>query len=215
MKNLPLLIGTLVVTLGLVVGVVFIFSRQGVSQSQPVDPAQLVTEQSHARGPDSAVVTIVEFSDFQCPACRATQSTIKQVLGVYPEQVRLVYRHFPLTSIHPNAQLAAQASEVAAEEGKFWEYHDLLFDRQAIWSELESKQAFIEQLADYAEELGIDKPSFLERIDSDHIKSLVTADAVAGNQLNIQATPTLFVNGRHSPATQLQNQVESVINNLE
>lgn len=213
MKNLPLLIGTLVVTAALVFGIVFIFSKDTASEQEPVAQAELLTDTPHIKGPEEALVTIVEFSDFQCPACKSVEVLIDEVLMKYPEQVRLVYRQFPLNSIHPNAQLAAQASEVAAEEGKFWEYHDILFRAQGEWSQLEDKEKYLEQLSNYAEELGIDKATFLERIESDHIKSLVTQDLVAGGKLNIQGTPTLYVNGQISPASQLSQIVESIINN--
>ena len=109
--------------------------------------------------------------------------------------------------------MAAQATEVAAQDGKFWEYHDLLFEEQLTWSQLEKKEEYIEQLASYAEELGIDKDNFLERIESDHIKSLVTEDLTAGGRLNINATPTLYVNGQPISASQLMQMVESIINN--
>ena len=213
MKNLPLLLGTLAVTTALIVGVVFAFSKSTTSQQEAVDQAQLLTDSPHARGAEAALVTIVEFSDFQCPACKATAPLVDKVVAQYSEQVRLVYRHFPLNSIHFNAQLAAQASEVAAEDGKFWEYHDLLFKEQLTWSQLEKKEEYLEQLVSYAEELGIDKESFLERIESDHIKSLVTDDLTTGGRLNIQATPTLYVNGQPTPASQLMQMVESIINN--
>jgi formate-nitrite transporter family protein len=212
MKNLPLLIGTLVVTVLMVVGIVVMFSRSATAP-QVVDQAQLVGESAHAMGDANAVVTIVEFSDFQCPACKATQPLLKEVVNLYPDKVRLVYRHFPLSSIHPHAEMAARASEVAAETGSFWPYHDLLFDRQLEWAELASADEVKQKFAGYAEELGIDKASFLERIESDHIKTLVTEDITAGGQLNVQSTPTLYVNGRQTPATQLLSVVESSINN--
>jgi protein-disulfide isomerase len=212
MKNLPLLLGTLAVTAALIFGVVSSFSKSG-AQQEPVDQAQLLSAAPHIKGAENAVVTIVEFSDFQCPACKATNPLVEKVANQYLDQVRVIFRHFPLNSIHKNAQLAAQASEVAAEDGKFWEYHDILFAEQLTWSQLDVKEEYLEQLAAYAEELGIDKGSFLERIESDHIKSLVTEDLTAGGRLNIQATPTLYVNGQPTPASQLMQMVESIINN--
>lgn len=212
MKNLPLLLGTLLVTAALIAGVVFSFSKATTTQ-EVADQSVLITTKPHAKGPDDALVTIVEFSDFQCPACRATYPLVEKVVNQYPDQVRLIYRQYPLTQIHPHAQLAAQATEVAAEEGLFWEYHDLLFENQESWSKLEGKNDFLEQLTGYAEQLGIDKASFSERIESDYIKSLVNEDVVAGNQLNIKGTPTLYVNGQPSPASQLTQVVESIINN--
>lgn len=213
MKNLPLLLGTLVVTAALIIGIALSFSKSTASQQEPVDQVQLLSANPHAKGAENAIVTIVEFSDFQCPACKATAPLVDQVVAQYSDQVKLVYRQFPLNSIHANAQLAAQATEVAAQEGKFWEYHDLLFEQQLTWSEIDVKEEYLEQLANYAEELGIDKDSFLERIESDHIKSLVTEDLTAGGRLNIQGTPTLYVNGQPTPASQLMQVVESIINN--
>lgn len=219
MKNWPLLLGTLVVTAVLVAGIVWLFSRSTPPPSSSVTPEELVTNTPHTRAAGTVTastataVTIVEFSDFQCLACRAIQPLLEQVLTAYPDQVRLVYRHFPLHSIHPNAQLAAQAAEVAGEAGQFWAYHDLLFSHQEEWSQLEKKDQLVKQLANYAEELGIDKPTFLERIESDHIKSLVHEDLIAGNQLSVQATPTLYVNGQPESASQLHSRVESLINN--
>lgn len=210
MKNLPLLIGTLVGTVLLVVGVVWFLSRSTTPQA--VDPASLVPENAHRKGKADAKVTIVEFSDFQCPACRAVQPLVKSVADKYPDQVSVVYRHFPLT-IHPYAPLAAQAAEVAGEQNKFWEYHDILFERQPEWSELKSTEEVKQKFADYAQELGIDKASFLERIDTDYIKQLVTRDVTAGGSLRIQSTPTLYVNGQPTAAPQLLSTVESRINN--
>jgi formate-nitrite transporter family protein len=212
MKNVPLLIGTIVATLGLVVGIVFFFSKATQPQ-QAVDPVSLIPDKAHSKGPDNAVVTIVEFSDFQCPACKATQPLLDQILTQYPDKVRLVYRHYPLYSIHKYADLGARAAEAAAEDNKFWEYHDLLFDRQGEWSVLSNETEVQDKLGAYAEELGIDKAIFLERIQSDRIKSLVTQDVAKGGQLNIQATPTLFVNGQPTSAPQLLAEVESRINN--
>lgn len=212
MKNLPLLLGTLLVT-GLLIGsVVFYFSKTAVTETVK-DQAVLISDNPHIEGSDNAPVTIVEFSDFQCPACKAAYLVIKQLVHNDSDKIRLIYRHYPLTQIHSNAQLAAQAAEVAAEDGHFWEYHDLLFENQATWSQIKQKSALLEQLASYAEQLGIDKGSFLERINSDHIKSLVSEDVVAGNKLNIKGTPTLYVNGRPTTASQLTEVVESIINN--
>lgn len=217
MKNLPLLLGTLFGTILLIVGVVFFFSKQTTGAlPSDTDVTQLVSESPHVTGAtESAQVTIVEFSDFQCPACKGAEPIVQSVLAQYPEEVQLVYRHLPLSSIHPNALMAALASEVAAEENLFWEYHDLLFERQESWSEISSQSQLKEQFADYGQELGIDKASFLERIESDRIKALVTEDVAMSGQLNIQATPTFFVNGRPSPASQLSATVESIINSIE
>lgn len=210
MKNIPLLLGTIFGTIALVIGVAIWFSQSATVQN--VDPSLLYTQTPHIRGQSGATITIVEFSDFQCPACRAAEPTVQQVLAKYPDKVVLIYRHFPLMSIHPFAELAARASEVVDEQGKFWEYHDKLFEKQPEWTALGSQDKVKDQLAQYAEELGIDKQDFLEKIESDHIKSAVAEDLQTANQLKLQATPTFFVNGQQTAAPQLQSTVESIIN---
>jgi protein-disulfide isomerase len=133
---------------------------------------------------------------------------VKQVLAQNPDQVRLVYRHFPLLNIHPHALIAAQASEVAAEENKFWEMHDKLFETQTEWAELTSQDEVLAKFESYAEELGIDKVRFRERIHSDEVKQAVSKDLSLAERLNVDSTPTFYVNGYKVPAPQ---QLPSVV----
>lgn len=208
MKNIPLLLGSLVVSLLLIVGNPFTFSA--AANPKPVDVNELLSTAKHTKGPAEAKVTIVEFSDLQCPACRAVQPLIKQIMTKYPQDVRFVYRHFPLRAVHPHAQLAAQASEVAADAGKFWEFHDMLFETQAEWSSKnpdEVKAIF----ADDAQKLEIDKSQFLQKIESQTIKDTVAEDVRAATKLGINATPTFYVNGIETTAPQLLKTVESLL----
>ena len=155
---------------------------------------------------------MVEFSDLQCPACKAAQPLVTQLKNQYGDSVKFIYRHFPLDSIHPNARLAAQASEVAADEGKFWEYHDLLFAQQEEWSGIADKNDLLEKFSEYASQLQIDKESFLEKIESQDIAERVASDANLGASLQVSATPTFFVNGQQTAAPQLITAVESAQN---
>jgi protein-disulfide isomerase len=113
---------------------------------------------------------------------------VKQVLARYPEQVRLVYRHYPLESIHPNARGAAEASACAAEQGKFWEYHDLLFAN--------GKKLGAENLAVYAEQAGLDTDAFQACVDEERFRSVVDRDIAAARAAGVSGTPTFFINGR-------------------
>ncbi|HMD75186.1 MAG TPA: thioredoxin domain-containing protein [Steroidobacteraceae bacterium] len=140
------------------------------------------------RGPADAPVTIIEFSDFQCPYCGRFMPTLREILAKYPTQVRLVYRHFPLASLHPNAQKAAEAAVCAEDQGKFWEMYDLLFQEQ---NALE-----VNALKDKAKRLGLDTASFDECLDSGKSRDAVRRDSQAAEQLAISGTPTSFVNGR-------------------
>lgn len=211
MKNLPLLIVTIVGTLALVIGIAVMFSGGGSSTAKTVDQAQLIGEARHTKGPADAQVTVVEFSDFECPACRAVYPSVKQLQEQYPTQVRVVYRHFPLNSIHPYAQVSAQAAVAAGEFNKFWEMHDVLFERQDQWSTLGTQEAVKNTFVTYAEELGIDKAQFSEKIDSDSVRSIVNQDLSYATQLGLDSTPTIFVNGQETAPTQLLPTVASLL----
>ncbi len=214
MKNIPLLLGTIFGTLLLVLGVAVFFSNSAPKTEDlaPVDQALLVGENPHISGPENAPITIVEFSDFQCPACQATAPFIKQVASQYPNDVRVIYRHFPLSSIHPYAQVAAEASEIAAVEGKFWEYHDLLFDRFDTWTKLKSNDEVQKALVAFAGELGIDTKQFQEKIQSGEYTNAVLEDVSVANSLKVNGTPTLFVNGqRLSAPNQLPEVIEALL----
>lgn len=209
MKNLPLLLVTIVGTLALIVGVAVFFSNSS-SNNSSVDQVVLLESANNIKGTSDAEVTIVEFSDFQCPACRAIQPLISQIAAQYPEDVRVVYRHFPLTQ-HRYAELAARASEVAAMEGKFWELHDILFEKQPEWDAAGSAEEAQELLAGYAQQIGMDKDVFTEKIQSDTVKSIVARDLSLGTQLGVNSTPTIYVNGQKITAPQQLPQVVAEI----
>ena len=158
---------------------------------------QVPRDAAHWRGTEAAPITIVEFSDFECTHCAAFHQSLDDVLRLGDHNVRVVFRHFPLDSacnakvpspFHPQACLAAVASECAAEQGKFWEYHNLLFDNQ---QHLER-----EFLIGYATRLGFDVGRFTNCLGSDQARARVEQDAQAGAALGVQSTPTLFINGR-------------------
>lgn len=152
-----------------------------------------VNEQDHIRGTRGGKVTLVEFGDLQCPACAAYEPIVRQVVADNPGVVQFVFKHFPLTQIHPNALLAAKASEAAGLQGKFWEMHDMLYDRQKDWSgSLGARSAFIS----YAGELGLDVAKFTEDLNNESIENKIIAEYREGASLGVQGTPTFFVNGK-------------------
>jgi protein-disulfide isomerase len=140
-----------------------------------------------AKGPANAPVEIIEFSDFQCPFCLRANPTVDQVLKTYGDRVRFVYRHYPLGS-HPNARPAAEASQCAAEQGKFWEYHDRLFANTSKLGDADLKQ--------HAAALGLEAGKFNACFDSHKYKAHVDADVQAGEEAGVNGTPAFFVNGR-------------------
>lgn len=146
-----------------------------------------VPAEAPAKGPKTAKVTIVEWSDFQCPFCSRAIPVLKQIEDTYGKDVRVVFRHQPLP-FHQNAPLAAEASLAAHEQGKFWEYHDKLFANQTALDR--------PALEKYAQELGLDVPKFKNALDGGKFKARVSQDSAAGTAAGANGTPTFFVNGR-------------------
>jgi protein-disulfide isomerase len=153
-----------------------------------LEPTRVTVEAiGPSRGPDDAVVTIVEFSDFQCPFCGRVVPTIDQVVAKYPTQVRFVYRHLPLSKIHPRAQAAAEAAACADNQGNFWDYHDLIFANNRAVSD--------EDLEGHASELGLDMQAFRQCVQNRETQQIVEADMAAAESLHISGTPSFVING--------------------
>jgi Na+/H+ antiporter NhaA len=154
-----------------------------VDLAVPVDP-----ERDHLRGPEDAPVTVVEYADFECPYCGRAEPVVRDLLANFGADLRYVWRHLPLNDVHPNAQLAAEASEAARDQNAFWEFHDLLLDNQGALKPRD--------LARYGEELGLD----VERFSADlrrHSGAGRVAEDVDGADLSgVSGTPTFFINGR-------------------
>jgi protein-disulfide isomerase len=135
---------------------------------------------------------LVEYSDFQCPACGMYYPLVKQLKAEFGDKLKVVYKHFPLQQIHKNANLAARASEAALNQNKFWEMHNILFEKQKEWSE--SGQA-LSLFTAYAMELGLEKERFLDDIDRSSLYDKVNSDYQEGIRLKVSGTPTFFLNG--------------------
>lgn len=167
-----------------------------------------VTAADHVIGPASAPVTLIEYGDFQCPACGAYYSLVHRLVTEDASTtVRLVFRHFPLPQ-HLNAPLAADAAEAAALQGKFWPMYDLLYQNQATWSDIDDPHSIF---VGYATELGLDIAKFKADIDSSDVKKAVADDLSEGQSLGINGTPTFFINGKAIVNPQSYDQFLSVI----
>ena len=137
-------------------------------------------------GPENAPVTLIEFSDFQCPYCRRVQSVLKRLMTAYHGQLKLVFRDFPLRQIHPEAQKAAEAAQCANDQGQFWPYHDRLFAATELG---------VGDLKRYAAEMGLDVESFNDCLDSGKYGPEVQSDIDDARAAGVDATPSFFVNG--------------------
>jgi protein-disulfide isomerase len=146
----------------------------------------------HVRGNEKAPLTLVEFGDYECPSCGAYHPFVKEVLNRYPDKVRLEFHHFPLVTVHPNAMLGAMAAEAAGEQGKFWEMHDALFENQPIWGESRNAEPILISLAS---RIGLDVNKFMQSIRNPGLQSQILQDVTRGNELQINETPTFFLNG--------------------
>lgn len=151
-----------------------------------------ITENDHIKGNASSTITLVEYSDFQCPACGAYYPLLKQLNEEFGDKIRFVYRHFPLQQ-HENAKPAAVASEAASKQGKFWEMHDMIFENQDKWSEEKNAE---EIFVNYAQNLGLNAAQFKNDLASQEIKEKVDNDYKGGVKARVNATPSFFLNGK-------------------
>jgi protein-disulfide isomerase len=156
-------------------------------QQQEFQRYDIPTEDAYAIGPADAPITIVEFSDYQCPFCRRWHNEVYEpLLAAYPGQIRLVYRHFPLTSIHPDAMSAAEAAMCAGEQDAYWQFHEKLFASETL-----GNNTYIQ----YAQDLGLNMSTFESCLSDHKYQEAVQADSDFAVNLGIRSTPTFFING--------------------
>jgi protein-disulfide isomerase len=159
-------------------------------------------ERDHVRGPLEAPVTVVEYGDFECPYCGQAEPVVRELLRDFGD-VRYVWRHLPLSDVHPNAQLAAEAAEAAANQGAFWEMHDLLFEHQDALS--------ADDLMSYADQLGLDVDRFSEELREHAGAPEIAEDVDSADLSSVSGTPTFFINGqRHYGAYDIQSLTKAV-----
>ena len=185
MKNPWVIIGVIVVVL--IAGSVWYSSTIDEKNNVGVD-----TDISHIKGNLDAEVTLTEYSDFQCPACASFEPILEEVFNEFGDQIKFEYKHFPLINIHPLAEPAARAAEAAAQQGKFFEYHDLLFTNQKTWAVSPNPSAIFIQ---YAEDLDLDTDQFKRQMNSSLIADKVRASFNEARELGLSGTPTFFLNG--------------------
>lgn len=185
--------GTLLIGLAAIIVILlgYYFVKTG-GQGTPA-PVVEVTQTDHVRGAAGAKVTLVEFGDFQCPACGAYEPMVEKVMNDNKTIAQFVFRNFPLTQLHQNALLGAKAAEAAGVQGKYWEMHDMLYAKQTEWGGALNAKAL---LIGYAKTLKLDTAKFEADLGSTAIEDKIRAEYSEGVKLNIQGTPTFFINGK-------------------
>jgi len=179
---------SVVVVIAAVVGLIIFLVRDDDGGALGVD----VIETDWIRGSAEASVTLVEYSDFECPACAQFQPTVKGVVDELGDKIQFVYRHFPISQSHKQAQLAALAAEAAGRQGKFWEMHDAIFERQGEWAGGEDARDIFGR---YAQELELDMTRFDNDIEDNELRDKVEEHKSSGVRSGVSGTPTFFLNG--------------------
>lgn len=171
-------------------GVLFFSKRSDSNSEVTIDES---AGSSHIEGEGTSGVTLLEFGDFQCPACKSYYPIVKAVKSEFGDKIKFQFRNFPLTNIHPNAMAAHRAAEAAGRQGKFFEMHDLLYERQDSWSTSQNPTRIFE---DYATELGLNIDQFREDMASQSVLNVINTDLKLGQDLELTATPSFILNGK-------------------
>lgn len=197
--------------IGIPIIVVLVVGISLYNVNQPAtDDSRLVREDSKTLGPVDAPVTIVEFLDPECEACRAAFPAVKQLLEDYGTDIRLVVRYLPL---HNNSVLAAAATEAAGLQGKYWEMQEELFAHQPDWGEQQTPQT--ELFIEYAEEIGLDIEQFVDDLDNPDILAKIERDRADAQALGATGTPTFFINGQPVEPLGLDRMIEMIEENID
>ncbi|HMQ01465.1 MAG TPA: thioredoxin domain-containing protein [Candidatus Doudnabacteria bacterium] len=184
----------------------------------PVDTDSIVREHNYMTGSLDAKVQMIEFADYQCPACAAAHPILKRLIAEYGDNpdFNFIFKNFPLDSIHPNARPAAEAAEAAGEQGKYWEMNDLLFVNQGQWA---SNPSPIDIFVDFAQQIGVANiDQFRQSISIRKYNEIISADVKDGESIGVSSTPTIYINGERMPNYQyelLRNKIEEILNQEE
>lgn len=162
-------------------------SNSGTKGTTTVNPT------NHTEGSTKSGVVLMEYGDYQCPACGQYYPILKQIYDKYQGQIIFQFRNFPLVQLHPNAFVAARVAEAADKQGKFWEMHDLLYENQQAWGPSSSPNTFF---LGYAKQLGLDTVKFQQDMMAQATNDLINADIAEGQKLGANSTPTFAINGK-------------------
>lgn len=180
-----------------ILGVIIAISKKDSSSNYAGDASKVITDgpiADHVFGSDKQKVILVEYGDYQCPGCETVYPILKEITEQYKDRLTFVFRNFPLTNKHPNAFAAATAAEAAGLQGKYYEYHDLLYEKQAAWQDASSNDRgkFFE---DYAKQLELNVEQFKSDLAGSNISAKISRDRATGKNFGVDSTPTLVLNG--------------------
>jgi protein-disulfide isomerase len=207
-KKVGIIVGVVLVVGFSVVGLIKLVGTSGISSLGINVPP--VTKSDITQGDPKSKVVLIEYSDFQCPACKAYHPLVKQLLSDFNGKIYFAYRFFPLTNIHKNAMISSQAAYAAKLQGKFWEMHDMLFDTQTSWAE--SNDA-AETFVSYAQKLGLDTTKFKKDLNSSETQGIITDSQNQASSIGVNSTPSFFVNGQQITNPQNYNELKKIIQN--
>jgi len=196
LKENKIIIGIVIATLLLFIGGAFLMTQKDTKTNQNTQSELEVNDNDYIKGNKNANVTIIEYSDFECPACAAYYPLIQELSQTYTNDARFVIRYFPLMG-HKNGFLSAYAVEASSKQGKYWEMYDILFQNQNNWGGKESADITI--FENYAKQIGLDVNQFKKDINSKEVKDRVNRDLASGKLAGVSGTPTFFINGEKIP----------------
>ncbi len=179
--------------LGLLIWGLALLASQPTTADKAGSLQDPITANDWQEGNPNAQTTLVEYGDFQCPACGQFYTVVHQLTQQYNDKLLFVFREYPLTTIHPNADLAALAAEAAGQQGKFWPMYDALYSNQSQWSESTQAQNFING---YARQLGLDMQKFSAALADPATEAKIQADIASGDRAGVDATPSFYLNGK-------------------
>lgn len=204
-KNFWIILGVIILAAG---GLVFFLGSGDDESNGSSSEVLTVTDADFKRGPEGATVSVIEYADFQCPACSVLAPLVDEMYRQFGDQVEFVFRHFPLTTIHPNAMAAHRAAQAAGNQGMFWEMHDLLFQRQQAWASVTSPNAIFES---YAQELNLDINQFSQDASSEEASKAINSSVSGGLEVGVSGTPSYFVAGTKIDTPQSVEEFTSAI----
>ncbi len=179
------------------------------SGGQTASLIDAVSADDWVQGKADAAFALVEYGDYQCPACAAYHPIVERVVGEFGDRIAFAYRHFPLRSIHRNADLAAHAAEAAGKQKKFWEMHAKLYETQRNWADaLNAREIFV----GYGESLGLNREQFVRDLDSQDVKDRVDQDLASAHQAGLNSTPSFFWNGKKINTPRSYDDFRALIN---